>query len=254
MRENKRLLQNIADNPFHPLYNLGEKTYSLVSEGSFLNQRQGRLKEKKLSNESLPLLFEIGQDDLDILIGGSGNGFTINKNRLKRVDVPEDLITSLLVSMSTKEQVDPWWVDSVISEIEDDLDLELLMSSQKQYREILYEASPALKIYLPYHWAELALLATTVQGDDMVFVEKVNLDNQVNGEVAQILNSEYKDFLEIQDDKRLSNIHKEYIMKHLITADLEKSLQFGMPFPFDTRGKKIERVNIKVIDSSNQER
>lgn len=253
MKDYKKLLDSIAEKPFHPLYNLGDKTYSIVSEGSYLSIREGGLKERVISDLDLPLIFEITEEDYNSLTKMASESPLSNLESFKRVDDRESLFLSYLVSRLLEPTKDCWWIDSLLSELGEGFDLQFLLSLQASYRELLYELNPSLKTYIPYHWTELALLSVAVIGEKMGELQNINLSEDLDKELQDIINEEFKQLKESIRSKKLSHKHKENIMKYLILTHNKDLLEFGMPFPFDTKGKKVERVSIKIVKVPKQE-
>lgn len=247
MKGHKSLLKAIALNPFHPLYNLGDKKYSLVSEGDFFTVGECYLVEEKIEGLDLPSFMDITSVDFNSLVLPANQSPLSDVDKFTDIKEPKSLIMSYLVSSLLGQSKDDWWIDTVINELGEDFNLEYLLAIQEDYRNLLYEIMPDLKIYIPYHWVELALITSKVSGENMVMVDDLVLSDKLKDDERKVINREFQSFKKSIIDKKLSNHHKESIVKHMILAKEQGKLQFGLPFPFDTKSKKVERVSIKLI-------
>ena len=72
-------------------------------------------------------------------------------------------------------------------------------------------------------------------------------DDTIDKEHTEIIQKEFNYFLDYIKKNKLSKVHKEVLLKFLILAHKEGRFHLGQPFPFNTKGKKIEKVNIKII-------
>lgn len=249
MKGYKKILKRIALYPFHPLYNMGENKYSLSSKNSFLsNDKKIRLVKEDIVEHPIPTFIDISDKDYESIIKTpivSVEDFKIKQNNYS-------LFVSYLVCVLLGKENECWWIDSMITELQSSFNIDFLFRLQTKYRELLWEINPNLKIYVPYHWAELALLTFCVKNNNLFFAKKIEYEDSVNTHIQEIINKEYREFIVSLDSKKLSQVHKECIMKNLIIMILNSKVKFGMPFPFDTKGKKIEKVNIKIIKNTKQ--
>lgn len=252
MKEYKEILRAIALNPFHPIYNLSENKYTLHTDNNYLGERRVEfMKMEGFQTELLPI-FEISEEAFDCFTLVSDNTLIGKLDSYKELQFDGDLLLSYLVSVATKKENSCWWIDNLIEEklfskTEEEVLIELL-SLQEKYRTLLMKLNPYIMTYIPYHWAELALAGVNFKGGEVIFVDELLLPNNLNENIKLIIDYEFNSFKKSIDKKKLSKIHRELILKLLILLKENGEVKFGNPFPFDTKGKKIEKVSMKVIE------
>ena len=190
MKMYKEILNLISLYPFNPLYNLGINKYSLKSNDNYLSERKGKLELGDFSNIQLPLIFEISDESFQLLTGKLSESKLSNPEIFEELYYENSLFLSYLISVVLGKEEQCWWIDTLIQENLELLTLDYLLTLQAEYRNLICEIFPELNIYIPYHWAELALLSVSENS----YLEEITLDDTIDKEHTEIIQKEFNYF------------------------------------------------------------